>query len=113
MKKLEAIVRPYKLDPLHEALVQLGLQGMTATDVKGFGRQRGHPAMYRGAEYETSFQPKVKLELVVRDRDVQELIRVVRDVAYTGRVGDGKIFILSVEDAMRIRTGERGEFALT
>jgi nitrogen regulatory protein PII len=112
MKKLEAIVRPFKFEMLHEALIRLGLQGMTAMEVKGFGRQRGHPELYRGAEYATTFQPKVKLEVVVREREVQQVMEAVRDAAYTGKIGDGKIFVLNVEDALRIRTGERGEFAL-
>jgi nitrogen regulatory protein PII len=112
MKKLEAIVRPFKFEKLQEALGRLGLQGMTVYDVRGFGRQRGHPGIYRGAEYTVSFQPKIKIELVVREREVQEVMHVVRDTAYTGRVGDGKIFVFDVEEAMRIRTGERGEFAL-
>jgi len=112
MKKLEAIVRPFKLDEIHRALAEIGLRGMTAMDVKGFGRQRGHPELYRGAEYSVALKPKVKIELVVREREAAEVMRIVRDVAYSGRVGDGKIFVLNVEDAVRIRTGERGEFAL-
>lgn len=112
MKKIEAIVRPSRFDPVREALVGIGLQGMTAMDVKGFGRQRGHPALYRGAEYTVSFQPKIKIELVVRDREVPDVLDVLRDAAYTGRIGDGKLFVVEVHDAVRIRTGERGEFAL-
>jgi nitrogen regulatory protein P-II 1 len=113
MKKLEAIVRPHVLDKLKEALSQLGVTGMTVSEVKGFGRQKGHTEIYRGAEYETAFQPKVKVEIVLKDALVQEVLGIVRDATYTGRVGDGKIFVLPVEAAVRIRTGERNDFALT
>ena len=113
MKKVEAIVRPSQLDRLKAALAEIGVTGMTVIEVKGFGRQRGHTEVYRGAEYEMSFNSKVKLEIVTRDSQVPKLLEVLRDAAYTGRVGDGKIFVLPVEEAVRIRTAERGEFALS
>ena len=109
MKKIEAIVRPFQLD----ALAGLGVSGMTVSEVRGFGRQGGHAEFYRGAEYAHSFQPKAKVEVVVRDRLTQEVMNVLRDAAYTGRVGDGKIFVLGVEEAVRIRTGDRGDFAVS
>lgn len=112
MKKVEAIVRPFQLDKLKEALIQSGVSAMTVTEVKGFGRQRGHTMSYRGAEYEVAFQPKVKCEVVVEDRMAEKVAATVRDIAYEGRFGDGKIFILPVDEAVRIRTGERGDFAL-
>ncbi len=113
MKKVEAIVRPSQLGRLQKELAEIGVTGMTVTEVKGFGRQKGHTEVYRGAEYETSFQPKIKLEIVAKDSLAQKLVGVLRDAAYTGRVGDGKIFVLSVEEAVRIRTGDRGDFALS
>jgi len=112
MKKIEAIVRPFQLDKLKEALIQIGVEGMTITEVRGFGRQKGHTEIYRGAEYEVAFQSKVKVEAVVEDRLTEKVVATMRDAAYTGRVGDGKIFIVPVEEAMRIRTGDRGDFAV-
>ena len=112
MRKIEAILRPFQLEKLTEALAEIGVTGMTVTEVKGYGRQKGHAELYRGVEYVTAFVPKVKAEIVVRDRLVQDVISLVRDVAYTGRVGDGKIFVLPVEDAVRIRTGDRGDTAV-
>jgi len=112
MKKVEAIVRPFKLDDVKEALNELGVQGMTVTEVKGFGRQKGHSELYRGAEYVVDFLPKVKLEVVVPDNLVDQVVDRISEAARTGKVGDGKIFILDVLDAVRIRTGERGEEAI-
>ncbi len=112
MKKIEAIVKPFKLDEVKEALHEVGLQGLTVTEAKGFGRQKGHTELYRGAEYVVDFLPKVKIELVVDDNLVDRAIQAIQDAARTGRVGDGKIFILPVEDAIRIRTGERGPDAV-
>jgi nitrogen regulatory protein P-II 1 len=111
VRKIEAILRPFQLGKLTEGLAEIGVTGMTVTEVKGQGRQRGHAELYRGVEHETTFVPKVKAEIVVRDRLVEEAIRLVRDVAYTGRVGDGKI-VLPVVEAVRIRTGDRGDFAV-
>jgi nitrogen regulatory protein PII len=113
MKKIEAIVRPFQLEKVKEALLQIGMQGMTVTEVKGFGRQKGHTELYRDAEYEVSFQAKVKIELVVKDKLVEKIMSVVQDAAYTGRVGDGKIFVEPVDEAVRIRTGDRSDFALS
>jgi nitrogen regulatory protein P-II 1 len=113
MKKVEAIVRPFQLDKLKEALIQIGVEGMTVTEVKGFGRQKGHTEVYRGAEYEVAFQAKVKVEVVVEDKLVEKVVSAARDAAYTGRVGDGKIFIEPVNEAVRIRTGDRGDFAVS
>jgi nitrogen regulatory protein P-II 1 len=112
MKKIEAIVRPFQLDKLKEALIKIGVEGMTVSEVRGFGRQKGHTMLYRGAEYETEFQPKEKVELVVEDRLVEKVVAAVRDAAYTGRIGDGKIFIMPMDEAVRIRTGDRGDFAV-
>jgi nitrogen regulatory protein P-II 1 len=112
MKMVEAIVRPFQIEKLKDALIEIGVEGMTITEVKGFGRQKGHTEIYRGAEYSVAFQPKLKVEVVVRDNQVDQVVDVVRDVSYTGRIGDGKIFVLAVGDAVRIRTGDRGEFAL-
>jgi nitrogen regulatory protein P-II 1 len=108
MKKIEAIIKPFKLDEVKEALHELGLQGITVLEAKGFGRQKGHTELYRGAEYVVDFLPKVKLELVVEDNLVERAIEAIQQAAYTGRIGDGKIFISTVEDAIRVRTGERG-----
>jgi nitrogen regulatory protein P-II 1 len=113
VKKIEAIVRPFQLEKVRDALAGLGVSGMTVSEVRGFGRQGGHPALYRGAEYESSFLPKAKVEVVVRDRLVEDVMNALRDAAYTGRVGDGKIFVLGVEEAVRIRTGDRGDFAVS
>ena len=112
MKKIEAIIKPFKLDEVKEALSKEGVEGMTISEVKGFGRQRGHSELYRGAEYVVDFLPKVKLELLVDDESVPNLAETIRSAASTGRIGDGKIFIVDVDDAVRIRTGERGAHAL-
>jgi len=112
MKKIEAIIKPFKLDEVKEALHDLGLKGMTVTEVKGFGRQKGHTELYRGAEYVVDFLPKVKIEVVIEDQLVERAIEAIQKAAQTGRIGDGKIFVSSVEDAIRIRTGERGEEAV-
>ncbi len=112
MKKIEAIIKPFKLDDVKEALQEIGLQGMTVTDVRGFGRQKGHTELYRGAEYVVDFLPKVKIELIVEDKLVEKAAEAIKTAAYSGRIGDGKIFIIPVEDAIRIRTGERGADAV-
>jgi nitrogen regulatory protein P-II 1 len=112
MKKLEAIIKPFKLNDVKEALTKLGIQGMTVTEVKGFGRQRGHKEIYRGAEYQIDFVPKIKIEVVVSDALVSETVKVIKDKARTGDIGDGKIFIYPMEDAVRIRTGESGNDAV-
>ena len=112
MKKVEAIIKPFKLDEVKGALSQLGVTGLTATEVKGFGRQKGHTELYRGAEYVVDFLPKVKVEVVVADSVVGRVVEVIERAAKTGRIGDGKIFVVPVEEAVRIRTGERGEEAL-
>lgn len=111
MKKIEIITRPFKLDEVKSALTDLGIQGMTVTDVRGFGRQRGHREVYRGAEYQVDFVPKVKIEIVVADSMAAEVVRVVTDAARTNQIGDGKIFVSPVEEVVRIRTGETGEDA--
>ena len=112
MKKIEAIIKPFKLDEVKEALAKQGIQGMTISEVKGFGRQRGHTELYRGAEYVVDFLPKVKLEILVDDDKAGLVADTILEAARTGRIGDGKIFILPMEEAVRIRTGERGESAL-
>ncbi|GEJ55321.1 P-II family nitrogen regulator [Anaeromyxobacter diazotrophicus] len=112
MKKVEAVIKPFKLDEVKQALTELGVAGLTATEVKGFGRQKGHTELYRGAEYVVDFLPKVKVEVVVPDQLVGRLVETIERVSKTGRIGDGKIFITPVEEAIRIRTGERGEEAL-
>ena len=112
MKKIEAIVMPFKLDDVREALTDLGITGMTVTEVKGFGRQKGHTEVYRGAEYAVDFLPKIKIELVLPDDQVERVIEVIVETARSGKVGDGKIFVLPVEDAIRIRTGERSDAAV-
>ncbi len=112
MKKIEAIIRPHCLDDVKEALAGVGLRGLTVTEVRGFGRQKGHTELYRGREYTIEFQPKVKIELIVPKDDVQEVIDTIRSAASTGQVGDGKVFVVPIEDAVRIRTGERGAEAL-
>ncbi len=112
MKKIEAIIKPFKIDEVKEALHEAGLQGLTVTEVKGFGHQKGHTELYRGAEYVVDFLPKVKIELVLEDDAVDRAVQAIRDAASTGRIGDGKIFVFPVEDAIRIRTGERGPNAL-
>ena len=108
MKKVEAIIKPFKLDEVKEALKDIGVQGLTVTEVKGFGRQKGHTELYRGAEYVIDFLPKIKLEIIVVDDIVPKVIEVIMDSARTGKIGDGKIFILPMEEVIRIRTGERG-----
>ena len=112
MKKIEAIVKPFKLDEVKEALQGIGIQGMTVTEVKGFGRQKGHTEIYRGSEYTVDFLPKVKLDLVIADDIVEKAVATIVASAKTGKIGDGKLFVLPVTDAVRIRTGERGETAL-
>jgi nitrogen regulatory protein P-II 1 len=112
MKRIEAIVRPDKLDDVKDKLAGMGIKGMTIDAVKGFGRQRGHKEVYRGAEYTVDFVPKVKLELVVEDEMVPRLVAAIREAAHTGEVGDGKIFIISMGEAVRIRTGETGGSAI-
>ena len=112
MKKIEAIIKPFKLDEVKEALHEIGLQGITVTEAKGFGRQKGHTELYRGAEYVVDFLPKVKLEIVLPDNQVERAIEAIINSAKTGRIGDGKIFVLNVEEAIRIRTGEKGSDAI-
>jgi nitrogen regulatory protein P-II 1 len=112
MKKIEAIIKPFKLEDVKEALTELGLQGMTITEVKGFGRQKGHKELYRGAEYIVEFLPKIKLEVVVPDDKAKETVDAVVKAASSDKIGDGKIFISTVDDAVRIRTGESGDEAL-
>ncbi|MFL5338480.1 MAG: P-II family nitrogen regulator [Geminicoccaceae bacterium] len=112
MKKIEAVIKPFKLDEVKEALQEVGLKGMTVTEVKGFGRQKGHTELYRGAEYVVDFLPKVKIELVVDDALVDRAVEAIQQAAKTDRIGDGKVFISAVDDAIRIRTGERGSDAL-
>jgi nitrogen regulatory protein P-II 1 len=112
MKKIEAIVKPFKLDEVKHALTKIGVQGMTVTEVKGFGRQKGHTEVYRGAEYTIDFVPKVKIELIVTDELVTQVIETIERAAKTGKIGDGKIFLLPIEEVIRIRTGERGRDAI-
>ena len=112
MKKIEAIIKPFKLDEVKEALHEVGLQGITVTEAKGFGRQKGHTELYRGAEYVVDFLPKVKIEVVIDDDMLERAIEAIQRAAYTGRIGDGKIFISPVEEAIRVRTGERGKDAI-
>ena len=112
MKKIEAIIKPFKLDDVREALSEIGIAGMTAVEVKGFGRQKGHTELYRGAEYVIDFLPKVKLEVVVRDDQADNCIEAITNAARTGKIGDGKIFVSTVERVVRIRTGEEGDEAI-
>jgi nitrogen regulatory protein P-II 1 len=112
MKKIEAIIKPFKLDEVKDSLNDLGIKGMTITEVKGFGRQKGHTETYRGAEYTVDFVPKVKIEIVVSDEIVQKAVEAITNAAKTGTIGDGKIFIYQLSEAIRIRTGEKGETAL-
>jgi nitrogen regulatory protein P-II 1 len=112
MKKIEAIIKPFRLDEVKNALGAIGVAGLTAIEVKGFGRQKGHTEVYRGAEYKVDFQPKVKVEVVVPDDLVDRAVEAIREAANTGRIGDGKIFVLAVGEAVRIRTGEQGNAAL-
>lgn len=112
MKKVEAIIKPFKLDEVKEALNEIGIQGITVSEVKGFGRQKGHTELYRGAEYVVDFIPKIKMEIIVADDIASKVVDAIEQAAKTGRIGDGKIFVTSVEEVVRIRTGERGEDAL-
>jgi len=112
MKKVEAIIKPFKLDDVREALSEIGITGMTATEVKGFGRQKGHTELYRGAEYVVDFLPKVKIEIVVSEADLERCLEVITDSARTGKIGDGKIFVTTVEKVIRIRTGEQDADAI-
>ncbi len=112
MKLIQAVIKPFKLDEVREALTELGITGMTATEVKGFGRQKGHTELYRGAEYVVDFLPKLKLEIVVEDQRVDDCIAAISQAAHTGKIGDGKIFVQPVERVVRIRTGEEDEMAI-
>ena len=112
MKKIEAVIKPFKLDEVREALSALGVNGLTVTEVKGFGRQKGHTELYRGAEYVVDFLPKVKLEVVVEDALAERVVEAIATAAQTGRIGDGKVFVMPVEAALRIRTGERDDDAI-
>ena len=112
MKKIEAIIKPFKLDDVKEALNEIGIQGMTISEVKGYGRQKGHKEIYRGAEYVVDFIPKIKIEIVVEASWVDKVVEKIQEAAYTGKLGDGKIFVLSVESAVRVRTGEKGKEAI-
>jgi nitrogen regulatory protein P-II 1 len=112
MKKIEAVIKPFKLDEVKDALARAGVQGLTVSEVKGFGRQKGHTEVYRGAEYVVDFLPKLQLEIVVNDDKVNEVVEAILQAARTGRIGDGKIFVVPIEEAVRIRTGERGSDAL-
>ncbi|OIP44643.1 MAG: transcriptional regulator [Deltaproteobacteria bacterium CG_4_10_14_3_um_filter_60_8] len=112
MKKIEAIIKPFKLDDVKEALNELGIKGMTISEVKGYGRQKGHKEIYRGAEYVVDFIPKVKLEIIVAAEQVDEVVACIRKSALTGKIGDGKIFVLPVEEVIRVRTGEKGKEAI-
>ena len=112
MKKIEAVIKPFKLDDVKEALHEVGVSGITVTEAKGFGRQKGHTELYRGAEYVVDFLPKVKLEVVVEDDQASRVVEAIANAARTGRIGDGKIFVSSIEEVVRIRTGERGSDAI-
>ena len=112
MKKVEAIIKPFKLDEVKDKLNEIGIKGITVSEVKGFGRQKGHTELYRGAEYVVDFLPKIKMEIIVGDNQVEDVINTIMQAAQTGRIGDGKIFILPVEDVIRIRTGETGKEAI-
>tara|TARA_B100001105_G_C22284366_1_gene396717 strand:+ start:140 stop:478 length:339 start_codon:yes stop_codon:yes gene_type:complete len=112
MKKVEAIIKPFKLDEVKDKLNEIGVQGITVTEVKGFGRQKGHTELYRGAEYVVDFLPKVKMEIVIDDARLEEVVNAIMQAAQTGRIGDGKIFVTNLEEAVRIRTGERGKEAI-
>ena len=112
MKKIEAIIKPFKLDDVKEALSEIGIYGMTVTEVNGYGRQKGHKEIYRGAEYGVDFVPKIKLEIVVTDERLEESVETIRSAANSGKIGDGKIFVLPVEQAIRVRTGESGDDAI-
>ncbi len=112
MKKIEAIIKPFKLDEVKEALNEIGIQGITVSEVKGFGRQKGHTELYRGAEYVVDFLPKIKMEIVVKEELVTKVVETIVNTAKTGRIGDGKVFVYPVDEAVRIRTGEKGEEAI-
>lgn len=112
MKKIEAIIRPFKLEDVKDALNKIGIQGMSATEIKGFGRQKGHVEVYRGAEYDTNFNPKVKIEVVVSDSMLGKCISIIQEKAKTGKIGDGKIFVSTIDQVIRIRTGEIGDTAI-
>ncbi len=112
MKKVEAIIKPFKLDEVKESLNEIGIQGITVTEVKGFGRQKGHTELYRGAEYVVDFLPKIKMEIVVKEDMVHKVVETIASAAKTGRIGDGKIFVLPIDEVVRIRTGEKGEDAI-
>ena len=112
MKKIEAIIKPFKLDDVKEALNEIGIQGMTISEVKGYGRQKGHKEIYRGAEYVVDFIPKIKIEIVVEDERADAVVDRIQVAANTGKIGDGKIFVLTVDEAVRVRTGERGKDAI-
>jgi nitrogen regulatory protein PII len=112
MKKIEAIIKPFKLDDVKEALNEIGIQGMTISEVKGYGRQKGHKEIYRGAEYVVDFIPKIKIDIVVEADRADEVVETIQNAANTGKIGDGKIFVFSVETALRVRTGERGKDAI-
>ena len=112
MKKVEAIIKPFKLDEVKDKLNQIGIKGITVSEVKGFGRQKGHTELYRGAEYVVDFLPKIKMEVVVSDNQVEVVITTIMQAAQTGRIGDGKIFVIDLQETVRIRTGERGEDAV-
>ncbi|MBW7957293.1 MAG: P-II family nitrogen regulator [Deltaproteobacteria bacterium] len=112
MKKIEAIIKPFKLDEVKEALNEIGIKGITVSEVKGFGRQKGHTELYRGTEYVVDFLPKIKMEIVVREEMVAKVVETIVNAARTGRIGDGKVFVMSVDEVVRIRTGERGEEAI-
>ena len=112
MKKIEAVIKPFKLDEVKDALHEVGLKGITVTEAKGFGRQKGHTELYRGAEYVVDFLPKVKIEVVIEDNLVERAIEAIQRAAHTGRIGDGKIFVTNIEEVIRIRTGERGSEAI-
>lgn len=112
MKKIEAIIKPFKLDDVKEALNEMGIKGMTISEVKGYGRQKGHKEIYRGAEYVVDFIPKIKLEIIVESEMLDQVVECIRQAANTGKIGDGKIFVLPVEDVVRVRTGEKGVEAI-
>jgi len=112
MKKIEAIIKPFKLDDVREALSDIGVTGLTVSEVKGFGRQKGHTELYRGAEYVVDFLPKIKMEIVLADEQVEACVETIIKAAHTGRIGDGKIFIMPIDEVIRIRTGEKGEEAV-
>ncbi|MEW6266953.1 MAG: P-II family nitrogen regulator [Thermodesulfobacteriota bacterium] len=112
MKKIEAIIKPFKLEDVKDALSSLGIEGMTVTEVKGFGRQKGHKEIYRGAEYVVDFLPKIKIEIVAEGAKVDQIVAAIQQAAHTGKIGDGKIFVVSIEQAVRIRTGERDKDAI-